>query len=235
MATGTDMLNLAATRVNERYVNRQVPKDDPNWHGPWDCAEFMSWLVFQVSGRLYGCLDNDADPARADAYTGSWKVDSRRLGNRISVAQAAATAGAVLLRFPPQPGTMGHIAVSDGAGGTIEARGRAYGVVRYTADGRDWDTGVLVPWMTYDPPGAGVAVSPPALLYAAGRPGMDQAVVERIQRALAAAGADPGPIDGELGHLTTSAIAAFQAMRGLTVDGKVGQDTAAALGISLVP
>lgn len=235
MAAGQDMLDLAKTRVGERYVNRLVPKDDPNWHGPWDCAEFMSWLVYQISGRLYGCTDNSDHPARAEAYTGSWKADSRTLGQRIPWQQAAATVGAVLLRYPPQPGTMGHIAVSDGAGGTVEARGRAYGVVRYTADGRDWDTGVLIPWIDYGQPVAGLVVRPPSQLYAIGRAGMVGEVVRRIQRALVERGFDPGPIDGEYGPLTGSAVAAFQAQRGLVVDGKVGSQTAGELGISLDP
>ncbi|HEY0312929.1 MAG TPA: peptidoglycan-binding domain-containing protein [Allosphingosinicella sp.] len=233
MATGQQMLALAATRVGEAYVNVQVPKDDANWHGPWDCAEFMSWLVYQVSGQLYGCTDDNDPPATADAYTGSWKSDSARRGQRIPWQQAAATVGAVLLRYPPQPGTMGHIAVSDGNGGTVEARGHAYGVCRASADGRDWDTGVLVPGITYGAPNAGVQVAPPQLLYAIGRQGLDPDVVREIQQSLAAAGADPGPIDGVFGPLTGSAVAALQALKGLVVDGKVGTETARLLGVHL--
>jgi murein L,D-transpeptidase YcbB/YkuD len=227
------MLDLASTRVGEDYVNVQVPKDDANWHGPWDCAEFMSWLVYQLSGRLYGCIDDNDPPASADAYTGAWKRDSATLGRRISWEDAAATEGAILLRYPPQPGTMGHIAVSDGNGGTVEARGRAYGVCRASADGRDWDTGVLLPGFTYGPPRAGLAVSPPSRLYAIGRRGMDANVVREIQTALVGAGADPGPVDGIFGPRTGSAVAAFQALKGLVVDGKVGEETARALGVAL--
>jgi N-acetylmuramoyl-L-alanine amidase len=47
MATGAQLLALAETRIGEKYVNVQVPKDNPKWHGPWDCAEFASWLVYQ--------------------------------------------------------------------------------------------------------------------------------------------------------------------------------------------
>jgi N-acetylmuramoyl-L-alanine amidase len=237
MATGREMLELAEDHVGEDYVNRQVPKDDPGWRGPWDCAEFMSWLVYQVSGRLYGCLDDADDPATAEAYTGSWKHDSKpgSIGERIPWEQAAATVGAILLRYPPQPGTMGHIAVSDGRGGTVEARGRVYGVCRASADGRDWDTGVLIPWIDYEAPNEDVVVSGPALLYAMGREGMIAAVTARIQRALTDAGADPGPVDGVFGHKTTAAVAAFQGLKGLVADGKVGVQTALALGISLNP
>ena len=237
MATGRGMLDLAVTRLDEPYVNVRVPKDDANWHGPWDCAEFMSWLVYQVSGRLYGCTDNGDHPSRAEAYTGSWKADSRNgaIGTRVGWKEAAATVGAIMLRFPPQPGVMGHIAVSDGEGGTVEARGRAYGVTRHVASGRDWDTGVLIPWIAYDPPSANLALAGPRRLYAAGRKNLRPEVIAKIQLALQALGADPGPIDGIFGPLTTTAVAAFQAVAGLVVDGKVGAETASALGISLTP
>lgn len=235
MPTGREMLDLAGTRVGERYVNVLVPKNNPNWHGPWDCAEFMSWLVFQAGGFLYGCVNDNGNPATTEAYTGAWQSDSRRLGRRIPWQSAAATVGAVLLRYPPAPGRMGHIAVSDGAGGTVEAKGRAFGVVRDTASGRDWDTGVLVPGFSYEPPRAGLALAGPGLLYGIGRPDMAASVIERIQRALAAAGIDPGPMDGAFGPLSAAAVAAFQAERGLVVDGKVGAQTAEALGISLDP
>jgi hypothetical protein len=46
-----------------------VPKNNANWHGPWDCAEFMSWIVFQGAGILYGCVDDNANPASVEAYT----------------------------------------------------------------------------------------------------------------------------------------------------------------------
>ena len=43
--TGAGLLRRAREHIGEKYVNVLVPKDDPNWKGPWDCAEFMSWLV----------------------------------------------------------------------------------------------------------------------------------------------------------------------------------------------
>ncbi|MGV0912444.1 NlpC/P60 family protein [Martelella sp. FOR1707] len=50
-----------------------------------------------------------------------------------------------------------------------------------------------------------------------------------VQRQLAAAGFDPGPIDGIRGPKTIAAIRAFQAANGLTVDGIVGPETSSAL------
>jgi hypothetical protein len=230
--SGAGLVQRARAHIGEQYVNTQVPKDDPHWHGPWDCAEFVSWLVYQEAGTLYGCVDDTAPPAKADAYTGAWKADLERLGKRVSVEEAAATVGGIVLRYPPGPGKMGHIAVCDGNGGTIEAKGRRYGVVADTVQGRGWHTGILIPGISY---GAGVPIKvvPPAIVYEVGAPNMDMAVVTRIQMALAAKGFDPGLIDGEFGLNTQAAVLRFQEAEGMVVDGAVGPETAATLGVSL--
>jgi len=233
MANPADLLALAKTRIGQKYVNICVPKNNPNWKGPWDCAEFMSWLVYQVGGYLYGCIDNNANPATVEAYTGAWKVDAKKRGKMIPWQEAAAITGAILLRYPPSPGAMGHIAVSDGQGGTVEARGTKWGVVAHTANGRGWDTGILLPDFEYGEANGGVVVSEPSVLYKIGAPNMRKDVVREIQTAVAAAGFDPGPVDGMYGHNTAVAVAAFQADRGLTADGQVGKQTAAKLKVDL--
>jgi N-acetylmuramoyl-L-alanine amidase len=149
MTDGERMLKLAESRIGEKYVNVCVPKNNENWHGPWDCAEFMSWLLYQIGGFLYGCVNDNGDPATVEAYTGAWQTDSRRLGRRVPTAKAASTVGAILLRYPPAPGAMGHIVVSDGNGGTVEAIGKAYSVRRGKLSGRVWNTGVFLPNFSY--------------------------------------------------------------------------------------
>lgn len=234
MTDGEKLLALAETRIGEKYVNVLVPKNNPNWHGPWDCAEFMSWLVYQVGGFLYGCVDNHGNPATTEAYTGAWQRDVQALGKRIEWREAATIKGAMLLRYPPAPGKMGHIVVSDGAGGTVEAMGKAYGVRRGQISGRVWDTGVLVPGLTYpDPIAPDIAPSEPSRVYRIGAAGMDPATIRAIQQKLTEAGFHPGPVDGDFGHNTAAAVAAYQSVRGLTVDGQVGPRTARSLGVSL--
>lgn len=230
--TGAGMLVRARKHIGEEYRNINVPKDDPNWDGPWDCAEFMSWLVYQEAGFLYGCIDNAQDPGVVEAYTGAWKRDSKKLGKRISVEEAAGTVGAILLRYPPSSGKMGHIAISDGQGGTVEAKGRRYGVVADVVAGRNWDVGVLIPGFSYDD-AAPVEVHPPASIYRRGAANMSALVITAIQTALAERGFDPGPIDGEFGPKTEAAVAAYQQAEGLTIDGEVGPETSAALGVDL--
>lgn len=233
MAAGSGLVERAKAHIGEEYRNRQVPKDDPNYRGPWDCAEFASWLVYQETGRLYGCTDNGAKPSLADAYTGAWKRDSNSIGKRISIEEAAATPGAFLLRYPPVDGAMGHIALSDGKGGTIEAKGLLDGVVADKVAGRPWNTGVIVPYLDYEV-GTVTDVPRPTQLYAMGTANMDPAVVTNIQTLLRNAGFDPGPIDGLFGKETAEAVARFQRAIGIVADGEVGPETAAKLGIDLL-
>ena len=61
----------------------------------------------------------------------------------------------------------------------------------------------------------------------------DAAVVRELQQALTAAGYDPGPADGTYGEQTEAAVVAFQQANGLSVDGRVGPETAAALNSAL--
>src|SRR2546427_8486431 len=68
---GERILRLGRRHIGESYVlGSLAPKNNPRWTGPWDCAEFASWLVFQAGQVLYGCDSDSSDPASADAYTG---------------------------------------------------------------------------------------------------------------------------------------------------------------------
>lgn len=80
------------------------------------------------------------------------------------MGEAAATPGALPLRYPPSGGGMGHVAVSDGRGGTVEAMGRRHGVLKGKVAGRRRDTGVLVPGIDYAPSGRPVPTPVPAVL-----------------------------------------------------------------------
>ena len=231
--SGKAILDTARQHIGEKYVfGVPVPKNHADWKGPWDCAEFVSWVVFQVSGILYGC-DNDAgSPATADAFTGYWQRDANTLGQLISVEQAARMAGAAVLRAPQAKAT-GHIVVSDGTGGTVEAQSSKVGVVASTLAGRRWDVGILVPGITYTQ-GTAVIVPPPStVVYRLTTPMMKGDKVREMQQRLKAADCSPGAIDGIYGPHTQAAVVAFQRMHGLVGDGEVGPQTAAALGIQL--
>src|SRR6266446_1294709 len=232
--SGERLVQLGRQHVGETYVlGALAPKDNPKWKGPWDCAEFASWLVFQAAGVLYGCESDTATPASADAFTGYWARDVERLGKSISIEEAARTPGAAVLRRP-QPGATGHIAISDGRGGTVEAHSAKVGVVASTIAGRRWDVGILVPAIQYSQRTAAPAVSPPTVtIYRLTVPHMTGVTVNAIQRKLREEGFNPGPIDGDFGATTHAAVVSFQAARRLVVDGEVGPTTARALGVSL--
>jgi len=233
MASGRDMLALARQHIGEPCRGALAPKTNAGWRGPWTNAEFASWLVYQEAHILYGCADNGAEPTLAAADLGAWRRDAFTIGQLVAVETAVATPGAILLRHGPAAG-MGHVAISDGGGGTVEARGAAYGVVVHSAQGRHWDAGVLIPHIAYEPPSPIVHYHPPNSLYGIGWANMDPQIVEAIQRALASQGLDPGPIDGVFGPSTAAAVAGFQAMTGIVVDAQVGVETAHALSVGLM-
>lgn len=230
--SGENVLRLARKHVGQKYVlGVAVPKNNPQWTGPWDCAEFLSWIIYQAAGILYGCNKVSGDPATAEAYTGYWQADVVKRGIKVSVERAARTPGAAVLRIP-QAGASGHIVVSDGSGGTVEAHSTKRGVIESTLANRRWDTGVLVPGVLYKEGSERVDVAPPqGEIYRLTRVRMTGPKVKLIQRALKEAGFDPGGIDGEFGPMTQAAVVAFQVSRGLVSDGEVGSRTAKALGI----
>lgn len=146
--SGNDFLTLAATKVGQEYVlGANAPFEDPEYNGPWDCAEFVSWVVYQVTKRVYGCVNNKAPLEQVDAYTGGWAADvnSGRVKG-ISLESAYNTPGAILLRYR---GKSGHIVFSGGDGSTIEAMGSEYGVRRGSVQYRDWTHGILIPGVKY--------------------------------------------------------------------------------------
>lgn len=228
---GERLVQLGRRHIGEPYVlGALAPKSNPKWKGPWDCAELASWLVFQTAGRLYGCASDAGDPATADAFTGFWARDAERLGVRISVEQAMRTAGAAVLRSP-QPGAVGHIVISDGRGGTVEAHSTRAGVIASTISGRRWDMGILVPQIEYSERAASPErVEPNVVVYRLMDPHMIGRAVRDIQRRLREKGFNPGPVDGDFGPTTHAAVVSFQASRRL-----VGPATARALGARLPP
>jgi N-acetylmuramoyl-L-alanine amidase len=226
MASGKDLIKLANKHVGERYkLGSFAPKDNPNWKGPWDCAEFVSWVAYQTTGLLIGCTDNRAQPSLADAYSGAWARDAAAGNRPLTIGQAMGVAGAVLIR-KPGAGRIGHVALSLGDGATVEAHSEARGVINDRVDGRRWDLAMLIPTIVYPDNLTPVIYTPPSgLVLRLTDPPMHGALVKRLQKALKAKGIDPGVIDGVFGPHTVAAVSAFQLQEGLVRDGEVGDAT----------
>lgn len=227
--TGQQIVDKALEHIGEQYVlGTVVPKNDPAWDGPWDCAEFVSWCVYQVAEILYGCQDDTDPPAIADAYTGYWGRDARSKGNIIPLSEAARTPGAAVLRLGSP---MGHIVISDGSGGTVEAHSTNAGVIQASLGYRRWDMGILVPGIEYQLGEPGPIIMQPAEIYRLDSPYMRGGKIFNIQGALQSRGYYLSKIDGVFGPLTLTAVRRFQQERGLVPDGEVGPITLSALGV----
>jgi len=230
-ATGDRILEIAAEHLAEQYIlGARAPMANSGWRGPWDCAEFASWCIFQATGSLYG-VEPRNDPIRADAFTGFWATQAEAERRVISVEQAARTPGACVLRKPGANG-IGHIVLADGKGGTVEAHSRNRGVVRDVLSGRRWDYGILVPGVQYFANEQAVEVKMPERVLRVMDPLMRGPTVQKVQVALAQRGFHPGSADGVYGPQTAHAVQAFQADKGLVPDGEVGPTTLKALGIN---
>jgi N-acetylmuramoyl-L-alanine amidase len=148
MITGKDLLNEAEKHLGEPYVlGADVPLvQGDNYHGEYDCAEFATEVVQEVTGKIYGAMEPDSK--NPDPWTGAWYADMKSdKVTEIPLARAYRMPGALLLR---RTSSGGHIAFSDGKGGTVEAMGAAYGVCRGRATGRGFQYGILIPNVCYE-------------------------------------------------------------------------------------
>ena len=230
--TGEATLALALEHLDEKYVlGARAPMANSKWSGPWDCAEFVSWCLYQATGILYGTQPTH-DPIRADAYTGYWWEQARADRATIDINSAATIEGAILLRAPSAQ-AIGHIAFSDGKGGTVEAHSTARGVIRAQATNRRWDCGVLVPGVSYFQGEKPVVLATPAFVLRVTDPLTRGPSVRKVQRALSDAGFFPGRTDGIYGPQTAHAVQQFQNAKGLVADGEVGPATLKALKIQV--
>ena len=148
----------------------------------------------------------------------------------ISWQEALRTPGAFILRYPPGSGQMGHIGICVGDGDAIyEAHSTNRGVIRGSAANRRWDSGVILPGVSY----AAGAVELPAnfvVYQLTDPPGGYDPVVEYLQTALKKKGfLAAHDISGVYYTATSEAVAKFQDLQGLLVDGEIGPETGSTL------
>lgn len=229
--TGHDLIVAAEKYLGRPYVlGALVPKNNLPYGGAFDCAELCSRAIVEVTGELYGCRGIGE---KADAYTGYFGVDAEKIGTKISVDDAARIEGAMLIRLPTGDAT-GHIVFVKPKAETIEARGSKYGVVNYVVSGRDWDYGILLPFIDYSRNEPIKIQKPIGKLIKLVAPYLIDIAVGLIQGVLKSKGLYKGAIDNKYGAMTQAAVVQFQKQKGLTPDGQLlsGGETARALGIN---
>lgn len=230
--TAQDIVSLALKHVGEAYrLGARVPMASRQWTGPWDCAEFASWCLYRATGVLYGVRPEN-DPVRADAYSGWWIDQARRDGATVPLDVAIRTPGAFLLRAAGKD-WIGHVAISDGKGGTVEAHSSKTGVIRGKVEKRRWDHGVVVPGVMAlsNPEVPRVQVAQRTLHVTEAL--MAGPLVRQVQRALRSAGYFPGVVDGIYGPQTAHAVQRYQDDHGLVADGEVGPATLKSMKIAV--
>jgi hypothetical protein len=228
--TGELVLEIARRHLGEEYtLGARVPMTQDRWTGPWDSAEFASWCVYRASGILFG-TEPRTDPMLADACTGFWFDQAVATGSVVDWREAAGMPGAAVVRRPSSGGA-GHIVLSDGQGGTVEAHSRLRGVIAGSLSGRRWDCGVVVPGICYLPSDAPVALGEDIDTLHLTHPLTRSERARMVQRRLGELGFPVGAVDGIFGPQTAHAVQGFQARRGLAPDGEVGAITWAALGL----
>jgi len=226
MSTGQQFVTLATKHIGEKYIlGSKVPFKNANYTGPWDCAEFISWCVYQVSGLLVGVKGDES-------YTGFWADDSNTKCTKITIAEAAITPGAILLRIPTSA-LMGHIVFSDGNNKTVEAMSTKKGVTKGEISGRTWHMALLIKGVTYTQnlqipiktiklPTYSFYVKPTL---------MKDPIILQAKKALVAAGINPGAINDTYDMNMQIAVHNYQLMKGLVVDGIMGKQTLKSLKV----
>src|SRR5688572_8969748 len=56
MPTGRDFSRVAKYTGEQYVFGAAVPKDHSTYRGPWDCAEFIFWVTYQVTKNFTDAL-----------------------------------------------------------------------------------------------------------------------------------------------------------------------------------
>ncbi len=140
------------------------------------------------------------------------------------IAKEALCAGDLVFKKEAASTRMHHVGVYMGDGTVVHAKGRDYGVIRNKLSSEKWNRfGRLICF------GGAAEAGYYRLIKYTGRPYQKGGDVLAVQKALEDFGFDTGGIDGLYGPKTKKAVKAFQAAKGLAVDGIVGPVTWAAL------
>lgn len=202
----------------------------PSYYTASDFTSQYGKRVYDCVGLIKGYMWSDT-PAGKPAYN---SAQDKNVGGMIK----ACTKTGNIKTIPATPGTLvfigtSHVGIYDGLGGVYEARGHAYGIVYTKLTSRPWDKWGQLSWITY-------ATAKPATI--------NQLTIREWQRAAVADGYKfpKYGIDGlwgseceavakkancykRTGYKNPNLTKLIQQYVGVTVDGKFGSDTRAAV------
>ena len=140
--TGQNIVDKALTLKGAQYIyGYETNLDDPAPEAA-DCSELVEWACHQSGVR----------PFMPDGAVFQFRhcVNHDR---EIDIDSAISTPGALLFFFSADPlevrPKQAHVAISQGNGWTIEARGKDYPIGEYNAYARGWTHAALIPGVHY--------------------------------------------------------------------------------------
>ena len=117
MPTGKDVVDKALSQMGKPYIFGAEDDGNPNPKA-FDCSEFVQWVCQQLGVK----------PPMVDGTVYQMQ-HCAKYALTIGVTEAMRTQGSLIFMRAPDTHVIHHVAISDGIGGTVEARGKAYGVV----------------------------------------------------------------------------------------------------------
>jgi cell wall-associated NlpC family hydrolase len=128
-----------AQKLNGKdYVfGRENDRRSPDEISAEDCSELVQ----------NACDQNGVVPAMPDGAINQYH-HCKQHDTLMSIDDAINTYGALLFRITPD--NHNHVAFSLGTGMTFEARGSAYGIGSWEAEGRPWNHAGLIPGADYE-------------------------------------------------------------------------------------
>lgn len=210
--TWTQAKQNAATRaMTVKYGSKWIGKRVA------DCSGLFYWAFKQLGASIYHGSNT------------IWKkycsAQGKLSGGKRSDGQPIKPGTAVFL-YRASDNNRHHIGLYIGNDTVIEAKGTNYGVV--TSKLSHWDEWGELKDVNYSDVEGDEGGKPAVITLKRGSRGT---AVTELQTLLNRLGFDCGNVDGIFGTKTENAVRAYQAAKGLTVDGKAGEQTLTALAV----
>lgn len=227
------------TASESLYVSKK--KQYPSYYTAQDFSSQYGKRVHDCVGLIKGYLwsdSNTATPSYQAAQDKSAKGMYQAATEKGAIATFPKKAGQLVFKGS-SPSAITHVGVYDGSGYVYEAKGHAYGVVKSKFDSA-WSYWAQCPYITDDTASetttkkkstySGVYPALPPRGYYQLNDGITTlknypTQIKRVQAFLNWAMDSGLTVDGKYGTKTEAAVKAFQKKYGLTVDGKFGSKT----------